>query len=166
MTTSGKRLTPVVSHLIFTFPVKESCEVAPSPAHAVPNCKSPVLQVKWKQDTFSRRCLIFYNYSQSAQLHGEEDQVVPPLWAAHSAGILSNLACEVNLVRWGLLGVWGQPHYRVSQKKWLIECCWSHNAKCSITCAWKDVFGRFTKTKQDQVLPRRVYWKFGPAALN
>jgi len=51
--------------------------VAPSPAHAIPNSKAPILQ-----------------------LHGEEDQVVPPLWAAHSAGVLANLACDVNLIRY------------------------------------------------------------------
>ena len=35
-------------------------------------------------------------------MHGEEDQVVPPLWAAHSAGVLANLACDVNLIRCNL----------------------------------------------------------------
>jgi len=55
--------------------------VAPSPAHAIPNCKAPILQ-----------------------LHGEKDQVVPPLWAAHSAGILANLACDINLIRYPNVG--------------------------------------------------------------
>merc|ERR1719273_458115 len=36
----------------------------------------------------------------ASALHGEEDQVVPPLWAAHSAGVLANLACDVNLARY------------------------------------------------------------------
>ena len=53
------------------------------------------------------------------QLHGEQDQVVPPLWAAHSAGILANLACDINLIRLPLfiltsplLPLWGLSYGR------------------------------------------------------
>ena len=115
------------------------------PAQPMPSLTASLQFSRWNDSKARFPEDVWYSPTKSisAQLHGEEDQVVPPLWAAHSAGILSNLACEVNLVR--CVGSFG-----------------SQSPVAGTTCAWKNVFGRFTKTKQDQV----SIGKFGPTALN
>ena len=160
MTTSGKRPTPVMSHLIFTFPVKESCEVAPSPAHAVPNCKSPVLQVKWQPDTFSRNVWYSTTILNVHSCTEKRTKLFP------HCGLLTLLGSSPTWLVMSTLsgGVFWEYEDNLTtgcpkkSNRMLLE----PRCKCSITCAWKDVFGRFTKTKQDQVLPRRVYWKIWP----